>query len=173
MKLDKKKGILFWITGLSGAGKTSISVSKILIRVLCKTSISQVSHRSARLAVPRLFPVDVAVVLTRHRSNAELWGLCVNCWTCWISLCLGEVMNQYAQGRGDESVREGPGWWISTRRVADFSVPAGLPSGHALYALMVASTPFNCFRARAVAIPFPKFSIKRSFRGAAPGGCSN
>ena len=25
MKLDKKKGILFWITGLSGAGKTSIS----------------------------------------------------------------------------------------------------------------------------------------------------
>ena len=32
MKLDKKKGILFWITGLSGAGKTSIS-NKIYQRV--------------------------------------------------------------------------------------------------------------------------------------------
>jgi len=32
MKLDKKKGILFWITGLSGAGKTSIS-NKIYHRI--------------------------------------------------------------------------------------------------------------------------------------------
>ena len=33
MPLDKKKGILFWITGLSGAGKTSVS-NKIYHRVI-------------------------------------------------------------------------------------------------------------------------------------------
>tara|TARA_B110000971_G_scaffold138330_1_gene141465 strand:- start:531 stop:1052 length:522 start_codon:yes stop_codon:yes gene_type:complete len=32
MPLDKKKGILFWVTGLSGAGKTSIS-NKIYQRI--------------------------------------------------------------------------------------------------------------------------------------------
>ena len=32
MILNKKKGILFWITGLSGAGKTSIS-NKIYKRI--------------------------------------------------------------------------------------------------------------------------------------------
>ena len=32
MKIDKKKGILFWVTGLSGAGKTSIS-NKIYPRI--------------------------------------------------------------------------------------------------------------------------------------------
>ena len=39
MKLDKKRGILFWITGLSGAGKTSISntIYKILKNKYGKT----------------------------------------------------------------------------------------------------------------------------------------
>ena len=32
MKFNRKKGILFWITGLSGAGKTSIS-NKIYHRI--------------------------------------------------------------------------------------------------------------------------------------------
>ena len=45
MKINKKKGILFWITGLSGSGKTTLG-KKIFKQIVFAGKISPEVHAS-------------------------------------------------------------------------------------------------------------------------------